>query len=154
MYITVRFVCLKQFALSKEKQNLGSEKDFNTITTWRIDSIKLVIVLVAKISYCLMVNGVWYRFPLRMRTNPCGAIWKQKFILKICYSHVISRNLQRNSTVERCLLAKYASSLHFPDVFFTYQTDFINWHLARVELHCKLWEKFAPCDRAFSITNV
>ena len=35
-----------------------------------------------------------------------------------------SCNLQRNSTVERCKLGKNASSLHFADVFFTYQTVF------------------------------
>ena len=59
-------------------------------------------------------------------------------LLKPC--HVtrckFSRNLQRNSTVERGKLGKYASSLHFANVFFTYQTVFTNYHLLSVEFRC------------------
>ena len=55
-----------------------------------------------------------------------------------------SCNLQCNSTLKRCKIAKYESSLHSTDVFSTYRkffTDFTNQHLSRVELHCKLQEK-------------
>ena len=34
--------------------------------------------------------------------------------------------LQHNSIVERCKLGKYASSSHFANVFFSYQTVFTN----------------------------
>ncbi len=51
-------------------------------------------------------------------------------LCKIPKGHVtrcnFSCNLQRNSTAERCKLGKYASSLHFANVFVTYQTDFTN----------------------------
>jgi hypothetical protein len=68
--------------------------------------------------------------------------------LATCKDHVtrcnFSCNLQCNSTLERCKITKYESSLHSADVFSTYRkffTDFTNWHLSRVELHCKLQEK-------------
>ena len=53
----------------------------------------------------------------------------------------LSRDLQCNSTLKRCKISKYASSLHFANVFFAYQISFTNQHLSRVELRCKLQEK-------------
>jgi hypothetical protein len=52
-----------------------------------------------------------------------------------------SCNLHRNSTVKRCEIGKYESSLDFPNEFFTNQTVFTNSHLLKAELRCKLLEK-------------
>jgi hypothetical protein len=48
-------------------------------------------------------------------------------VLRPCYT--VQFFLQCNSTLERCKIAKYESSLHSADVFSTYRkffTDFIN----------------------------
>jgi hypothetical protein len=73
---------------------------------------------------------------------------KSQFLPGLRNGHVtrcnFSCNLQCNSTLERCKIAKYESSLHSADVFSTYRnffTDFTKYHLSRVELHCKLQEK-------------
>ena len=39
---------------------------------------------------------------------------------------IISCNLQRCSTLERCKIGKYAFSLHFANIFYTNQTFFLN----------------------------
>ena len=56
-------------------------------------------------------------------------------------SHNFSCNLQRNSTIERCGIGKYESSLDFPKELFTNETILTNLHLLRAELCSKLQEK-------------
>ena len=53
-----------------------------------------------------------------------------------------SCNLHCNSTVNRCEIGMYESSLDLPNDFFTNQTVFTNLHVLKVELRCKLQPKF------------
>ena len=48
------------------------------------------------------------------------------FVKAMSHGAKFSCNLQPNCTVEKCKLDKYASSLHFANVFFKYQTVFTN----------------------------
>ena len=53
-----------------------------------------------------------------------------------------SCNFQCNSTLGRRKIGKYMFPLQFAKIFLTYQTFVTNLHLLRVELRCKLQEKF------------
>ena len=52
-----------------------------------------------------------------------------------------SCNLQRNSTLGKCKIAKYVFPSQVCNIFLTHQTLVTNLHILRVELRCKLQEK-------------
>ncbi len=90
----------------------------------------------------------------RRHFSECLDAWQAENLLQ---GHVtrcnFSCNLQRNSTVERRRLPN--TRLHY--ILLMYSSHFKQSSLTNIsfrgKLPCKLYEKIAPCDRAFSFSK-